>query len=181
MTEINWDMVADDGTLPSMRANCVLKSWKADKTSTERLMYRVGWMIEDPEQYRGMFVNDNLIVGSGPDEGEAAKMTFDTTQSDSRRMKTMLTALQVHLDSDPEKCLKSAENGKCVVFITEPTQKDLAGGYDRNKVRNYYKLGSVDVGVIDGAAKGPSAPVAMPPAPPPVGGLPRPPVAGVGG
>ena len=80
-------------------------------------------------------------------------------------------------DSDLEKCLRSAENGKCVVFIAEPTQKDLAAGYDRNKVRNYYKLGSVDVGVIDGAAKGPVAPVAMPPMPPmppPAGGLPRP-------
>ena len=175
MTEVNWNMVADDGTLPSMRATCTMKSWKSDKTSTERLMYRVGWMVEDPEQYRGMFINDNLIVGAGPDSEEAAKMIFDTTQNDSRRMKTMLTALQVHLDSDPEKCLKSAEGGKCVVFITEPTERDVAAGYDRNKVRNYYKLGSVDIGVIDGAAKGPSGPVAMPPAPPPAGGLPRPP------
>jgi len=175
MTEINWDLVADDGTLPSMRANCVLKNWTKGETAGKRLMYRAGWMIEDPEMFRGMFVNDNMVIGHGPDEDDAKKAEPDPNQSDSRRMKTMFDSLQVHRASKLETCFKSAEGGKCTLYITAPTEKDLAGGWDRNKVRNYYKLGSVDVGVIDGAAKGPVAPVAMPPAPPPAGGLPRPP------
>ena len=81
----------------------------------------------------------------------------------------MLQAMQVPLNEDVEVCLRSAEQGKVTMYITEPTQKDLQAGYDRNKVRNYYGLGSVDVGLIDGGARAPSAPAAMPPPPMGVG------------
>jgi hypothetical protein len=170
---VNWNEVADDGTLPSMRANAVLKTWKQDKTSTERLMYRVGWMIEDPEKYRGMFVNDNMICGAGPDAPDEAKMNFDPHQRDSRRLSTMFSALQVQKTENLYKCFKSAEEGKCVVFITEPSQSDITAGYDRNKVRNYFTLGSVDVGLINGDARAPVATPAMPP-PPVTSHMPRP-------
>ena len=171
---VDWSVVADDGPLPSMRATCVMKSWKEDKTSTDRLMYRVGWQIEDPEKYRGMFVNDNLIVGAGPDASAEERGKFDTSQQDARRMKTLLTALQVHLDPDERVYLKSAEGGKCVVFIAEPTQRDLDAGYDRNKVKNYYTLGSVEIGELSAGGKTPAP--AAPPMPMPPSGLPRPPV-----
>lgn len=176
---MDWTMVADDGTLPSMRATCVMKSWKEDKTATERLMYRVGWMVEDPEKFRGMFVNDNLIVGAGKHEDEHARMNPDPSQPDSRRMKTMFNALQVNLDNDEKVCLKSAEGGKCVLFIAAPTQQEILDGWDRNKVKNYYTLGSVEVGELGGNAGGPQV-VSAPPMPPPPGSLPRPPVVGVG-
>ena len=171
---VDWSVVADDGTLPSMRATCVMKSWKEDKTSTDRLMYRVGWQIEDPEKYRGMFVNDNMYVGGAKDADEATRMKFDTSQSDARRMKTMFNALQVHLDPDEKVCLKSAEGGKCVVFIAEPTQGEIDSGWDRNKVKNYYTLGSVEIGELGSGGKTPAP--AAPPMPMPPSGLPRPPV-----
>ena len=156
----NWEEVADEGTLPAMRANATLKTWKRDSTSTERLMFRVGWMIDDPASFRGMFVTDNIIVGSMEDPN---KMSFDGTQRDSRRLKTMLTALQVPLNNDVEMCLRSAEDGKCTLYISEPSKEDIQAGYDRNKVRNYYTLGSVEVGLIDGQARAPSAPSVAPP------------------
>ena len=157
----NWDEVVDEGTLPAMRANATLKNWSRATTSTDRLMFRLGWMIDEPKEYRGLFVNDNVIVGGMEDHN---RMSFEPTQQDSRRLKSLLNALQVPLNEDVELCLRSAEQGKCTVYIAEPTKSDLAAGYDRNKVRNYYGLGSVEVGLIDGQARAPSAP-AMPPPP----------------
>ena len=178
---MDWDKVASDGTLPSMRANCVLKNWSEGQTAEGRLMYRIGWQIEDPEMFKGMFVNDNMYVGGAKDTDEAARMACDPNQSDSRRMKTMFTVLDVHLVSDEKACLKSAEGGKCVVFIAAPSQQEIKDGWDRNKVKNYYKLGSVDVGLLDGGNSSAGAGLpAAPPMPLPPSALPRPPVQGVG-
>jgi hypothetical protein len=169
----NWDDVADEGTMPTMRANGKMTSWERRETSTKRLMYRVGWMIDEPEQFRGMFVNDNMIVGS-QDDGRKDK--FDSTQRDSRRMKAMFTALQVNLDPDVEKCLRTSEGRKAALYITEPTKDEIELGYDRNRVRNYYTLGSVEVGLIEGKTGRPNIKAGTAPPPPP----PAPPVSSAG-
>jgi len=158
----NWDEVADDGALPSMRANAVLSRWEVRLTSTERLMINVGWQIEDPQKYAGMFVNDNLIIGG--DAGSGKEKSFDASQQDSRRLRGMLEAMSVPLNSDVKLCMKSAEGGKVSMVIAAPSEKDIAAGFDRNRVRKYHQLGSVEPGEL---ASGPRQPVAAPSAPPP--------------
>ena len=167
---VNWDEIPDDSVLPTMRANCQLKSWEAPLTTTGRLMYRVGWLIEDPAKYRGMFVNDNFIVGGTDERAEQ----FDPHSIDARRLKAMFKALKVPLDADLAKCFRAAEQAKCCLYISAPTEKDKAAGFERNRVRNYYALGTQEVGVIDGAARTATPPPA-PAAPPPPSGLPQPP------
>jgi hypothetical protein len=172
MPKMKWDEVVSEGTLPTMRANCVYMSWQARETSNGRLMYMVGWMLDDPEAYRGMFVNDLFVVGGL--EGSGHESEPDTKARDSRRLRSLFEALQVPLNEDLEVCFRAAEGGKATLYIAEPSQKDIDAGYDRNRVKNYFKLGSVDVGVVDGKATPAKAPMAPPP-PPPGGGLPRPP------
>lgn len=162
----NWDEVPDEGALPSMRANATLTRWERRKTGTERLMINIGWQIDDPEKFRGMFQNDNLVVGG--DAGSGKELVFDPQQQDSRRLKGLLQALQIPLTEDVEKCLRSAEGMKCAMFIGAPSEKDIAAGYgDRSKVRKYHGLGSIEPGVLEGPGSTPAHVVLPPSAPPP--------------
>ena len=163
---VNWDEVADEGSLPTMRANATLTRWEGRETSTGRKMLTLGWQIEDPEKFRGMFVNDNVIVGG--DGGSGKELEFDPKQQDARRLKGMLEAMGIPLNSDVSLCMKSAEQQKCSMYIVAPSQKDIANGYDREKVRKYHQLGSVEPGVLgDGVGVGVATPATPPPAPPP--------------
>ena len=162
----NWDEVAEDGALPTMRANALLARWEWRETSSGRRMLNIGWQIEEPEKYQGMFQNDNIIVGG--DKGSGKEKEFDPKQQDSRRLRGMLESMGIPLNSDVNICMRAAEGKKCSMFISAPSEKDIAAGYDRSRVRKYHQLGAIEPAVLSDVPNVSSAsPAAPPPAPPP--------------
>lgn len=162
--QVNWEDVSESGVLPDMRANVTIRDWNQTQSQAGRLQYVVGFMVDEPENFRGRYVRVTYTVGG---RTEDTLDEFDPTAIDAGNMKSMLKACQVPLDPDPEKCLRTAEGCKLTLYIASPSQKDKDAGFEwRNRINNYYKLGVVEVGLIDGGAKGPGR-AAQPPMPPP--------------
>ena len=160
----NWDEVSESGVLPDMRANVTVRDWQRGMSQSGRLQYVVGFMIDEPESFRGRYVRTTYTVG-GREEGTLDK--FDTHSIDAGNMKALLVACQVQVKGvlDVDKCLRVAEGCKIALYIAAPSKKDKDAGFEwRNRINNYYKLGVVEPGLIDGGARA-TAP-AMPPPPP---------------
>lgn len=164
-TYANWDDVSESGVLPEMRANVTIRDWKKDFSQAGRLQFAVGFMVDEPAQFRGRYVRKTYTVG-GREEADLDK--FDPASIDAGHLKSMLSACQISVKGviPVEQLLRTAEGTKLTIHLTEPTQKDKDAGFDwRNNITNYYPLGQYEPEMMGKRAADAARPSA-PPMPP---------------
>lgn len=167
---IPWDEIPDGSTVPDGVFQVRGESLEATVTSTGKKMYSCHLAIEGPDDYAGMMLFENFVIGSEEDPNAQLLSTWKRSVG-ARRMKAMLAAAQMPQATNEGQITAGFKGTVFLVSVTQYEEKD--GDYKgmvRNRIGGFHRIGerAVGLGKKGGARAGGGTSAVAPPAAPPV-------------
>jgi hypothetical protein len=136
-----------------------------------KLMYNARLEIMEPTDFAGMGIFEAFVIGSEEDPDAAEDATW-VKAFGARRLKNMLKAAQVPMDTDMDNIIAAALQQQLVISATQEVDTGERDpqykGRVRNRINAFYQLGHKEVGLTEEAAPAPKkALAAVPKAPAP--------------
>lgn len=162
---VNFDAVPDTGVVDAGVYQVSIGSLDEKASKSGKLMYDARLEIVEPADFAGMGIFEMFVIGNDEDPDANEESTWIKSIG-CRRMKQMLKAAQVPLDTDMDNVIAAAVSQQLVVSVTQETETegDYAGRV-RNRISAFYPLGHKEVGIAPGQASKPKAAAPKPAAP----------------
>lgn len=105
-------------------------------------MYKTQLRVSAPQQYEGMMLFDNFVVGTAEDPSAEDPATWTAARAmGARRVNEFLGAIGVENDDDEEWADAAQEQQGSALVIVETPDSGKYKDVPQNRVRGYYALG----------------------------------------
>jgi hypothetical protein len=138
---IPFDEIPDSGVLLDGVYHVAGEELIADQSSTGKKMYSGRMVVMLPEDYKGMYVFENFVIGAD-DDPMATQLSTWKKSIGARRFKGMMKAAGIPSGNDEAAMCAGFQGVQFMIVVSQYTEK--GGDYDgtiRNRIGGFYRVG----------------------------------------
>ncbi len=148
MTDVNvpagfvpFDEIPDSGVLLDGVYHVAGEELSADQSSTVKKIYTCRMVVIAPDDYKGMYVFENFVIGMD-DDPVASQLSTWKKSIGARRFKSLLKAAGIPSSNDEAAICAGFVGVQLTLVVSQYTEK--GGDYDgtiRNRIGGFYRVG----------------------------------------
>lgn len=138
---VPFDEIPDSGVLLDGTYHVAGEELTADFSSTGKKMYSARMVVAAPDDYQGMYMFENFVIGTD-DDPQATQLSTWKKSIGARRLKGMLKAAGIPSSNDEAAICAGFKGVQFMIVVSQYTEK--GGDYDgtiRNRIGGFYRVG----------------------------------------